>query len=233
MNIRFYLKGIAFIVVMVILLGSVRYLFKESSAHLQKVDIIAKGDLDYISKPQIIDLIKPFQKANWWELSVDELGQALKSYPGIKEIKVQKKWPNQLVVELTEYQAQAYWGSQKEVLLSDGEIIAPKYFSAKFPLPTFLGDQQDAKVIKQNYKTLQQIAQKYGFSIANIAYQGNQWQVVLSINVEISLGSENIENKLNQLLENYKNIKVPKKQKLATVDMRYQSGFAVGFVHSS
>ncbi|WP_440616249.1 cell division protein FtsQ/DivIB [Cysteiniphilum sp. 6C5] len=229
MKLKLYIKSACFVLIFVGLLLSVRYVFKESSAHLQKVAIVTKGELDYISKPQIIDLIKPFQQDTWWELDVENVTQAIQAYPGIKEIKVQKQWPDQLVVELTEYQPKAYWNSRNEILLEDKEVIAPKYFSGIGNLPVFYGQKDDIDTIEKTYERLQKIAADNGFSIRDISFQGNQWQVTLNTDVRVWLGSSQIEQKLLQLLQNYKSIEIPKGKKLATVDMRYHSGFAVGF----
>lgn len=229
MKLKLYLKSTCFVLIVVGLLLGVRYVFKESSAHLQKVAIVTKGELDYISKPQIVDLIKPFQQDTWWELNVDDVTQAIKQYPGIKEIKVQKQWSDQLIVELTEYQPKAYWNSRNEILLEDKEVIAPKYFSESMNLPIFYGDKNNIDTIENGYGRLQKVAVGNGFSVRDISFQGNQWQVTLNSDVKVWLGSSRIEQKLLQLLQNYKSIEIPKGQKLATVDMRYHSGFAVGF----
>ena len=229
MKLKLYIKSACFVLIVVALLLGVRYMFKESSAHLQKVAIVTKGELDYISKPQIVDLIKPFQQDTWWELDVDDVTQAIKQYPGIKEIKVQKQWPDQLIVKLAEYQPKAYWNSRDQILLEDKEIIAPKYFSGSINLPVFYGDKNNIDTIENGYERLQKIARDNGFSIYNISFQGNQWQVTLNTDVAVWLGSSRIEQKLLQLLQNYKSIEIPKEQQLATVDMRYHSGFAVGF----
>ncbi|WP_119328408.1 cell division protein FtsQ/DivIB [Cysteiniphilum halobium] len=229
MKLKLYVKSACFALIVLMLLFGVRYVFKESSMHLQKVAIVTKGELDYISKPQIVNLIKPFQQDTWWELDVDDVTDAIKQYPGIKEIKVQKQWPDQLIVELTEYQPKAYWNSLNEILLEDKEVIAPKYFSGSVNLPVFYSTKDNIDTIENGYEHLQKIALGNGFSIRDISFQGNQWQVTLNTDVKVSLGSNRIEQKLLQLLQNYKNIEIPKGQKLASVDMRYHSGFAVGF----
>ena len=229
MKLRLYFKSSCFVLIVLALLFSMRHVFKESSAHLQKVAIVTKGELDYISKSQIVNLIKPFQQDTWWELNVDDVVKAIKQYPGIKEIKVQKQWPDQLIAELTEYQPKAYWNSRNEILLEDKEVIAPKYFAATASLPIFYGTQENIATIEDGYERLQKIAIDNGFSISDISYQGNQWQVTLNTQVKVWLGSKLIEQKLLQLLQNYKSIDIPQGQKLATVDMRYHSGFAVGF----
>ncbi len=229
MKLRLYLKSTCLVLMVVLPLAGVRYIFKESSVHLQKVNILTKGELDYISKPQIINLIKPFQQETWWELRVSEVESALKTYPGIKAIKVQKKWPDQLTLELTEYQPKAYWNSQSQILLENGEIIAPKYFTAKTALPIFSGDEENKAIIADKYQVLAKIARQNRFELMDIKYQGNQWQVGLNTGVKVWLGDVDVENKLSDLLSNYQNIEVPKGQKLMSVDMRYHSGFAVGF----
>lgn len=229
MKLKLYIKSACFVLIVVALLLGVRYMFNESSAHLQKVAIVTKGELDYISKPQIVDLIKPFQQDTWWELDVDDVTQAIKQYPGIKEIKVQKQWPDQLIVKLAEYQPKAYWNAPDQILLEDKEIIVPKYFSGSINLPVFYGEKNNIDTIENGYERLQKVARDNGFSIRNISFQGNQWQVTLNTDVAVWLGSSRIEQKLLQLLQNYKSIEIPKGQKLATIDMRYHSGFAVGF----
>lgn len=230
MKLKLYIKSACFILIVLALVFGVRYVFKESSTHLQKVAIVAKGELDYISKPQIVDLIQPFQHDTWWELNVDDVTQAIKQYPGIKEVKVQKQWPDQLNVELTEYQPKAYWKSGNEILLEDKEVIAPKYFAGSTNLPVFYGTKDNISIIEDGYERLQKVAKSTGFSLRDLSFQGNQWQVTLNTGVKVSLGAHRIEQKLLQLLQNYKNIQIPKGQKIATVDMRYHSGFAVGFV---
>ena len=229
MKLKLYIKSACFVLIVVALLLGVRYMFNESSAHLQKVAIVTKGELDYISKPQIVDLIKPFQQDTWWELDVDDVTQAIKQYPGIKEIKVQKQWPDQLIVKLAEYQPKAYWNAPDQILLEDKEIIVPKYFSGSINLPVFYGEKNNIDTIENGYERLQKVARDNGFSIRNISFQGNQWQVTLNTDVAVWLGSSRIEQKLLQLLQNYKSIEILKGQKLATIDMRYHSGFAVGF----
>ncbi|WP_116963780.1 cell division protein FtsQ/DivIB [Fastidiosibacter lacustris] len=230
MRLRLYFKLFCFIVIIVGVVLGFDFVFKQYGAHLQQVNVLAKGELGYISKVQIIDLIKPFQKDTWWMLSVKEIETTLRSYPGIKNIKVQKKWPNELLIELTEYKAQAYWNTSKQILLENNEIITPKYLSETLSLPTFNGDPGDIPLIVDRYQKLQDISKAHQRVIKQILYQGNQWKVVLDNEVNVWLGSKNIENKFKQLLENYQNIAIPESQKIESIDMRYQNGFAVRFV---
>lgn len=229
MKLKFYFRLAYLIVIVLLLIIFVCYVIEKSIVDLRKVSVLTKGELNYISKAQIIEVLKPFQHKVWWEFDVSDIKKAFKKYPGIKEIKVQRRWPDHLIVELTEYQSRAYWKSYDEILLEDGDVIVPKYSAGILDLPVFYGSLENIKRIEECYQSMQKITSSYNYNIMDITYQGGQWEIKFDMGVTVWLGEKEAQNKLMQLLQNYKSIEIPQGQKLISVDMRYHNGFAVGF----
>lgn len=224
---KLWLKVTLIVVMFVLLLCSGLYYLKHSNAVISSVEIKSVGSLHYVSKDALIEIIKPYQRFNWFYIDVHKTAKTISAYPGIDKVKVEKYWPNRLVIEINEIKAIAYWQNQPQLLLSNQEIITPKQFITTEKLPVFHGDIDQKKAIVKQYDKLNSIASSQGFSIIAIYYQSNQWHIILAGGVEIMLGSNDVENKLDMLLKNFSAITIPKGKKIAGIDVRYHTGFAV------
>ena len=114
----------------------------------------------------------------------------------MREISVQKKWPNQLIIKLVEYKPKAYWNSYDEILLEGNSIVKPKYFNDQLSLPIFYGDVDNLVAIDEMYKKLQTLALSYGINIIDIEYKNDQWKINLDLNFTVWLTTNKAQEKI-------------------------------------
>ena len=203
------------------------YYLQHSGAIVSSVEVKSVGSLHYVSKDALIGIIAPYQRLNWFYIDVHKVARAISAYPGIDQVKVEKYWPNKLVIEINEIKAIAYWETQSQLLLANRQIITPKEFIATESLPIFHGDVDQRQLIMDKYDQLNRLANSKNHVITAVYYQGNQWRIILDNSIEVILGAGDIENKLNRLLNNFSEITLSKGKKIAAVDLRYHTGFAV------
>lgn len=208
----------------------ISYALKEKHVNcLKKVVVITKGEINYISKSYIIDLIESFKLVKYSSINLKNILENINYNLEIHDIRLRKKWPDQMVIELDEYRAKAYWNSYDKLLLGDQKIITLNDFSRPVSLPIFYATN-NTKMIEYGYKRFSEIAVRNGVKIRDISFEGNQWQVTLITNngyFIVWLGSKMVEKKLSFLLRNYRNIKILGGNKLLMLDMRYYTGVSL------
>lgn len=233
MSFKARIKLLFVLILILLFFASIRFYIREYPGKLTEVEIKTSGPLHYITRQDIVKLVTPYRKSNWFWLNVGDLADALEAYPGIQSVSVMKKWPHTLLIQLTEAPALAFWQSSANVLLQKGDIIHPKVLSHALFLPLFIGDRQDRVQIKKMYDDLQKLALEKALSIVKISYLSGEWQVSLSNGIQVILGRKNIRKKFSELLHHFDEISLSDsgknhaKAKPCQIDMRYRNGFAV------
>jgi cell division protein FtsQ len=110
-----------------------------------------------------------------------------------------------------------------------GDLFSPPKETFPKNLPLFSAPQDYVKTVLHEYFVLQNILQKLNWEIAGLDLDDTlSWHISLNNGVNIFLGSNDIEKKLQDFIELYPNIQSDgKHNKIRSVDLRYTSGFAV------
>ncbi|KAE9525333.1 cell division protein FtsQ/DivIB [Testudinibacter aquarius] len=189
------------------------------------------GQPRYTSYNDIRDSLLQFgELQGYFSQDVESIQQQIELMPWVKGALVRKIWPNKLSIAVAEYSPVAFW-NERQLLAADGTIFSlPPEKREGLQLPNLQGnDFQSREVLSAWYQISNALKAK------NMTLQSMQidsrgaWQVSLSNGIELKLGRGEWKQKIERFATIYPQIEVPDNQQIDYVDLRYNSGAAVGF----
>ncbi|WP_052122464.1 cell division protein FtsQ/DivIB [Chelonobacter oris] len=189
------------------------------------------GQPKYTSYDDIRDsLVQYGELKGYFSQDVVALQQQIEKMPWIRGALVRKIWPNKLSIALAEYTPVAFW-NDNELLAADGAIFSlPTDKRKGLQLPKLQGnDFQSREVLSAWYQI------SHALKVKNMTLQAMRidnrgaWQVSLSNGIELKLGRGEWKEKIDRFATIYPQIEIPDQQMIDYVDLRYNSGAAVGF----
>jgi len=189
--------------------------------------VAIEGEFAYVSQEEVTEMLEPIIVDGFLQLPLTSVKQKLERHPWIARVNVSRRWPDTLLVAITEQQAIARWG-EVGFLNQHGEIIAVEQTPVLAALPWLDGTADSAKLLMQHYQQFAQLLRPHGLRIATIQSDGtNDMSVTLSNGVTLYLGQDEVMEKFQRFLLVLQHDLKSRIQEIATVDLRYSNGLAV------
>lgn len=173
----------------------------------------------------------------------------LTAFPILKEVQINRVWPDTLQISLQEYQPIAYWNptrSPKQVL-GTTDPRSPKQvldslvdaqgllFTVPGPpsqelsaLPTFSGPKNCLQALVNRFRELNSYLTPVGLKIEELqCHATHAWTVILNNHLTLLLGRDNIEQRIQRFTQTLSFLKKLSFYPNLTIDLRYTNGFAV------
>lgn len=225
----------------VILLGLGAFVYTHWQSWLESLDekpinayaLVGKNEFTTYADVQEA-LLKMGTLKGFWGQDVKPIQEQIETLPWVKGAVVRKIWPNRLSIWVTEYQPVAVW-NKNEFVTQDGTVFqlpAEKLKEANLP---YLGgpDYQSLKVL-QAWQQIYNDFKAKGLTVKGIAIDDRgAWQVTLDNGIVLRLGRGEWKSKLERFVTIYPQIEVPEGKKIDYVDLRYESGAAVGMTDNN
>lgn len=140
---------------------------------------------------------------------------------------LKRQWPDTIIIEFEEQQPVARWGSD-ELLNNKGERFKPSKPLSDNSLVYLYGpDGQESKVIA-TYQNIQAQLKRLNLNITSIQMDArHSWTLTLNNQLQILLGTSNIEQRLNNFIDYYPLKIAAQIREIKSVDLRYNNGFAI------
>ncbi len=212
-----------------------------------------KGEFRNLDYQDAQNLVKPFLGQNFFTIDITHLHTRLATHPWIEQTFVRRHWPDTLEVRFQERIAFGYW----QALPAAPTAIAPGLPTDAPPLPLELLDQRGERfhpaAIRQEefWPHLvgpmgheRSVMAKYQVASERLAPIGlyplrviqdnrRSWRLTLHNGVEVYLGRERFEERLQRLVDVYSRALAPQIERIAAIDLRYVNGLAVRWHPSS
>lgn len=175
--------------------------------------------------------LKPWIGQDIWRINLSQLQQQLEKNTWLTQVFIQRVWPNQLIVRIAVHQPIARWQGT-EFLDADGSVFTPTAM-AHLPdsldaLPNISGPDGRQWAVWDRYLSLKPALAGVGLSMTGLLENSRgSLDVLLTDGVRIHLGSQDIESRLQRLLDVYNRTLAGKMDQVAAIDLRYTNGFAV------
>ena len=224
-----------------LLLVSSRFLKDPLRFPVSHVDVM--GTMDYADRSVLMAEIKPYTLQGFYGLDIDRLRQTIEARPWIATAKVSRIWPGRISIEVEEHEPAARWNddhliSKKLVLFKphqlDRQSADYEQWREVFrPLPQVLGAQGRHVELLDAYRAHDQQLAPFNLSLSLLDEDDRLSQtLVLSNGVQVHLGREQRELRMQRFLDVYERI-AAKATANATegplnFDMRYSNGFSLG-----
>ena len=203
------------------------YGYNNIELYVNKISISSNGNNvnTDILKTQIKKKIK---LQNFFNINPLNIQKELINHPWIKKIEVYKKFPDKLIIKITERVAIAIFN---DISLVDGSgNIFKKLEKKKNLLKFYADDHKEVKYIYDFYIKFVKFQNLYNTQI-DISYikinSIKEFVVRTKANNLIYFGSKNIDERLERFIQLYRSIKLENLNNVEYFDMRYTNGVSV------
>lgn len=185
--------------------------------HLQVV-----GKPSHLTKADVIAQLGEQFPSGYLTLDVHKAEDTLLQHPLIAKASVKKIWPNTLSVVLTEETPVARWNGA-QMLSEHGEVI-PISLSG-LDLPSLRG--QVSEVVMEHYLLFNRWSKRHNLNLTELS-KGAGWLLTYDSGLTIRLDSNTAMKELEKLESVIDRFQI---ERVASIDMRYEQGFAVAWKH--
>ncbi|CDG20338.1 Cell division protein ftsQ [Xenorhabdus poinarii G6] len=162
---------------------------------------------------------------------VNVIQASIKRLPWIRQVTVRKQWPDELKIHLVEYVPYARWNDAQQMLDAEGRLFRlPTERRANKQYPMLTGPEGKEKDVLNEYHTMTAFLEKHQIKLkAVIMTARNSWQLILDNNIRLELGNRDKMERMKRFIEVYPVLLQNTEKRIAYIDLRYNSGAAVGW----
>ncbi|MCE9680290.1 FtsQ-type POTRA domain-containing protein [Shewanella sp. AS1] len=190
--------------------------------------VAIKGQRRFTSDSEIQLALQDLMKRSFFSADVNQVQQALEALPWVYHASVRREWPAKLKIYLVEQQAVAHW-NETQWLNQQGEVFQAPAIEGIAPLPYLEGPDDQAQVVLTNYRQINELLTINGFKLTDLQLSPRHaWLAFLDSGIELNLGREDKMARVQRFIDVYP-ILIKQGKPVAKVDLRYDTGLAVGW----
>jgi cell division protein FtsQ len=194
---------------------------------LRKIDM--EAPFQRVTAMQIEAAMRGALSGGFLSVDIDKVQRALEALPWVDRARVQRVWPAGVRVSVSEQVAAARWG-ESGLLNTRGELFVNDVRQMPAELPLLDGPLGTEQQVARLYLEFQTRLLPLGMRIGGVTLDPRgAWRVQLTNGVELRLGREQPEQRMERFLRAAAPIVSARAGELAYVDLRYCNGFALGW----
>jgi cell division protein FtsQ len=189
---------------------------------VEQVEI--EGEFRFWEAEELAKQLLWVKEQNFFSLDVHQVKAEVEQLALIKSAQVKKIWPDTLLIKFKEDIPVAVWNQTKLLNPQGEELILSQKFDQK-GLPKLFGPQQETEQVMRQFQRFQSRLLSADAAITSLTMNTvGSWQVELANGWMIRLGRQQLEQRLERLIEL---LKILPQEKVAVVDLRYGKGAAI------
>jgi cell division protein FtsQ len=202
---------------------------KRYAASFAVQHVTIQGEFHNRQAREIETALMPYVRGDFFTVDLRGGRAALMKLPWVREAGLRRQWPNKVIVNIQEQVPVARWG--REALLNDsGEIFRHDYVGDTAHLPLLSGPEAHAADVLAQYRRFENQLRGSGLTMAALSLsERDTWKLRTREGIVIELGGERIEARLRRLLSVWQDHLEGRREQVASIDLRYSNGFAVGW----
>jgi cell division protein FtsQ len=216
----------------VFLAGSLLVLTYQFSSRLLDrpiASITIEGPFQRVSALQIEEVISAELEHGFLSVDLGLLRSLIVELPWIDQASVARRWPNRLLISVTEQTPAACWG-ENGLLNTRGELFVSDARHVPAELPRLSGPEDQAADVAKRYLRIRDQLIPMGLDVRRLHLDARgAWDMTLQNGVEVRLGRQNVDQRTALFLEVVANIVSSREAEIEFVDMRYSNGFTIGW----
>jgi cell division protein FtsQ len=193
--------------------------------------LILTGDDTHITFDKVRDvLIKQEDRLNFFTVEIAQIQKELEMMPWVYSVSIRKRWPETLKIHVVEQSIVAIW-NDIALLNRFGEVVNVAPDSAVEKYVALYGSDEQAFEVLNTYMKLHQLLKVNKFSIVSLSSDQRQsTSLTLNNGIILRLGKEQKLDRIQRFLTVYPLMgKKYNVNKIDYIDLRYDTGFAVGW----
>jgi cell division protein FtsQ len=201
--------------------------------HWQKRTAIASiqvvGDVRRINTGDIAARLDHNVAGGYFTANLGNIRQAAMQSPWVENAVVSRQWPDVVRVQLSERQPVARWG-EKGLISSRGEVFVPPELIDADSLPILFGPPDKAHFVMEQYRVMNGILRELNLHIVALELTDRMgWMLRLDNGIELVVDRVDTIPKMQRFAYLYQRQLAPDVAAIASVDLRYRNGIAVGW----
>ena len=205
--------------------------------------IVISGEMPYTQEQEVLNAISSIDLGNFFQVNVNDIQEKVSLLPWVYSVAVRKQWPDEVKIYIVDQTPVALWNG--DFLLNKfGKAFQANTNLLTQALPHFYGPEGSEILALENYGNLSGLLEYSELAIDELMLSERfSWQLTLSDGVMLNLGREErvervqrfmdlyplIKSHTSQKMNEKNNSKKPLKQAVDYIDLRYDTGLAVGW----
>lgn len=186
-----------------------------------------KGEFRHLDVEGIKQTVSQAIDGGFFTCDLPRLRQAVLAMPWVEEVSIRRVWPDRLRMQVAEQVPLARWGEDSLVNV-DARVFTPPSLADYQGLVRLSGPQGSEHRVVEFLQSAIAPARARGLEIREVRLdQRRHWWLVFDRELTLSLGGEQVAERLAQFLRVYPDLLAHAERRPARVDMRYAHGFAV------
>lgn len=185
-----------------------------------------EGEFKHQTRAQVHAAISGYAAGGFFSVDVDAMRRAALGLPWVASAAVRRVWPDTLQVTVREHQPRARWGAHA-LLNEQGVVFTPSADAFPPGLPLLEGPPGFEATVLARMAKFNSALQPLRQQVQRLTLDERRaWSMTLSNGVEVLLGREEIDARLQRYIIAYPSVLALRATQLTTVDLRYTNGFA-------
>ena len=188
-----------------------------------------EGEFQRVTAPQIEAALAEELGKGFLSLELDELSRRLQSLDWVDEVRIGRRWPDRLLVTVTEHTAAARWGTEG-LLNVRGELFAQNSRHLFPELPSLDGPDGSELQVARYYLAIRGNLAEARLSLDTLSMDDRGALLVkLATGQEIRIGRQDVDARIERFFSVIAPALSNQFERIRYIDLRYTNGFSVGW----
>jgi cell division protein FtsQ len=186
------------------------------------------GPFQRVSAEQVRAAVLPQVQSGFFAIRMEPIRNAVTELPWVERVEVRKRWPDQLIVSLTEHRPFARWGHDR-LLSEHGQVFAAPGNPDLSGLPELDGPDGRAGDVVALYNQAQPLFAGSGRRVLAVSLtERGSWTLRLRDGTEVVVGRGDPQERLRRFAHLLPQIAAARQDAvLLRADLRYTNGFTL------
>jgi cell division protein FtsQ len=192
-----------------------------------------EGDLRNADSRQIAARIAPVAGGDYFSVDLAAIQKAAGGAPWVDEVVVSRRWPDGIRVQVREKQPVALWGAGG-LISSRGDLFVPNLSTRQLvsssDLPILFGPAGKTVYVMEQYRAMNSILRGLGMRIVELQLTDRMsWFLRMDNGIQLVVDQVDTIEKMQRFAYLYERQLKPDAGNIASIDLRYRNGVAVGW----